>query len=275
MPTSRDFSPVDARRTVLTMLHRARASHLGSNMSVIEMLMAMYSSIDCEAIRDQHDDRSRVVISKGHCAAATYAVMAHHGILPFEALDTYHLDGSLLQGHVSHAVPGVEHSTGSLGHGLSVAVGCAMGLRVRGHGSTPVFALCGDGEIQEGSIWEALMLAGHHRLGSLVLLVDNNRISNITDTASVIDLNPLRRPFEGFDMDVREADGHDVDQIASAISDLLTTPSPGVVICNTVKGKDVPFAENSALQNYKPLDDGLLAEALHYLDGLESRAGAR
>ena len=119
------------------------------------------------------------------------------------------------------------------------------------------------------------MLAGHHRLGSLVLLVDNNRISSIAATASVIDLNPLRRPFEGFDMDVREVDGHDVDQISSAISDLLMTPSPGVVICNTVKGKDVPFAENEPIWHYRSLDDDLFAEALLYLDGLESRAGAR
>ncbi len=94
MPTSRDFSPTDVRRTVLTMLHRSRASHLGSNMSVIEMLMAMYSSVDCEAIRDQYDDRSRVLVSKGHCATSTYAVMAHHGILPLEALETFHLADS-------------------------------------------------------------------------------------------------------------------------------------------------------------------------------------
>jgi transketolase len=254
------------RRTVLGMLHRARASHLGSNMSVVEMLIAMYGAVVCEDIRDHDRDRSRIVVSKGHCAAATYATMAHYGIIPFDFLDTYHLDRSLLAGHVSHAVKGVEHSTGALGHGLSVAVGCALGLRSRGHGDRLVMALVGDGEIQEGSVWEALMLANHLKLGNLIVLVDNNRISSITRTADVIDMQPLTARFEGFGLGVCQVDGHDAEAIAMAIKQLVAAGKPGVIVCDTIKGRDVPFAEWEPIWHYRSLSDELYAEALAYLD---------
>ncbi len=260
--------PTQVRRTVLAMLHRAKASHLGSNMSAIEMLIAMYGSVEAGAIRDHRPDRSRIVISKGHCAAATYAVMAHVGILPPTALETYHLDGSLLAGHVSHSVPGVEHSTGALGHGLPVAVGCALGLRARGHGDRLVLTLLGDGEIQEGSIWEGLMLAAHLRLGNFIALLDNNHISSITRTDKVLDLNPLRPRFEGFGLNVREVDGHDVAAIRTAIRELQGQDRPGFIICNTLKGKGVPFAEDQPIWHYSSLSDELYAKALAHLDTL-------
>jgi transketolase len=264
--------PVNVRRSVLTMLHRAKASHLGSNMSAIEMLVAIYGSVDCAKIRDQAPDRSRVLISKGHCAATTYAVMAHFGILPMPLLDTYHLDGSLLTGHVNHSVHGVEHSTGALGHGINVAVGCALGLRSRGYPRRPVFAMLGDGELQEGSIWEAMMFVAHRRLTNLVTLVDNNRISSITDTEKVIDMRPLTARFEGFGLAVCEVDGHDVGAIVSAISRLLEGDRPGVIVCNTVKGRDVPFAEWQPMWHYRSLTDEQYAEAMAHLDQLEKVA---
>ncbi len=263
---SATVDPTAVRRTVLAMLHRAKASHLGSNMSVIEMMIAMYGAVDCELIRGGAADRSRVLISKGHCAAATYATLAHYGILPYAELERYHLDGSLLAGHVSHAVEGVEHSTGALGHGLSVAVGCAIGLRSRGHPDRLVLALVGDGEIQEGSIWEALMLSVHLKLDNLITLVDNNRISSITNTEKVIDMRPLVARFEGFGCGVREVDGHDVAAISGAISELRGQGRPGVIICNTVKGRDVPFAEWQPIWHYRSLNDDLYAQALAYLD---------
>lgn len=258
--------PTAVRRTVLGMLHRAKASHLGSSMSMIEMLIAMYAAVDCGKIRAHAPDRSRIIVSKGHCAAGTYATMAHFGIIPAALLETYHLDGSLLAGHVSHAVDGVEHSTGALGHGLSVAVGCALGLRSRGHSDRLVLALVGDGEIQEGSIWEALMLAVHLRLSNLITLVDNNRISSITNTEKVIDMRPLAARFEGFGLGVREVDGHDVGAISTAIEELRTGDRPGAIVCNTVKGRDVPFAEWQPMWHYRSLDDALYAQALAYLD---------
>ena len=266
------ISPTSVRRTVLGMLHRAQASHLGSNMSVIEMLIAMYAAVDCNKIKERAADRSRILVSKGHCAAATYATMAYFGIVPMSLLDTYHLDGSALAGHVSHGVDGVEHSTGALGHGLNVAIGCALGLRSRGHGDRLVLSLVGDGEIQEGSIWEGLMFAVHCKLRNFIMLVDNNRISSITNTEKVIDMRPLRARFEGFGLNVREVDGHDVDAISAAIDDLRTGDRPGAIVCATVKGRDVPFAEWQPAWHYRTLNDELYAEALTHLNTMDARS---
>jgi transketolase len=264
--------PVAIRLTILDMLYRAKASHLGSSMSVVEMLVAMYGSTQVEKIRDRAPDRSRVIVSKGHCAAATYATMAHFGIVPMALLDTYHIDDSLLAGHVSHAVRGVEHSTGALGHGINVAVGCAIGLRARKVEDALALALVGDGEIQEGSVWEALMLASHLKLNNFVALVDNNRISSITDTAKVLDMRPLAQRFAGFGLGVREVDGHDVTAILSAIRELTAGDRPGVIICNTIKGKGVPFAENQPIWHYRSLDDQLYIEAKAAIGAAARRA---
>ena len=267
-----EIDPISVRRSVLTMLHRAKASHLGSNMSAIEMLIAMYASVDCARIKAQAADRSRILVSKGHCAAATYATMAHYGIIPMPLLDSYHLDGSRLAGHVSHAVHGVEHSTGALGHGINVAVGCALGLRARGYGDRLVLTLVGDGEIQEGAIWEAMMFAVHKNLKNLITLVDNNRISSITHTEKVIDMRPLTARFAGFGLNVHEVDGHDVNAIITAIRLIQQGGKPGVIICNTIKGRDVPFAEWEPMWHYKSLSDEQYAQALTHLDQLQVTA---
>jgi len=257
--------PKAVRRTVLDMLYRAKASHLGTNMSEIEILIAIFNSVDCTKIRDEAPDRARVIISKGHGAAATYATLAHFGILGREHLDTYHLDGSALAGHVSHGVHGVEHSTGALGHGLSVAVGCAIGLRSRGFPKVPVFAVCGDGEIQEGSVWEALMFARHAKLSNLVMLLDNNQISSITQTDKVIDLKPIEKRFAGFDLFTKEVDGHNVAAVQEAIAQSLASGKPGAIVCNTVKGKGVAFAENQPIWHYRSLSDDLYKQAIEAL----------
>lgn len=254
--------PSSVRRTVLGMLYRAGASHLGSNMSIIEMLIAAYSSVDVEAIRRGLRSRSRIIVSKGHCAAAVYATLAHFGILDDAALETYHSDGSLLAGHVSHAVHGVEHSTGALGHGLPVAVGCALGLRAIGAHEASVISLLGDGEIQEGSNWEALMLARHHNLTNLITMIDNNRISSITATADVLDMNPLAERFSGFGFQVLEVDGHDIAALTRSIDDLRRRSQLGVMICNTTKGHGVPFAEDQPIWHYRSLSESLYREAI-------------
>jgi transketolase len=183
-------------------------------------------------------------------------------------LDTYHLDGSGLTGHVSHAVHGVEHSTGALGHGINVAVGCALGLRSRGYHDSLALTLVGDGEIQEGSIWEALMYAVHVKLNNFIALVDNNKISSITDTEKVIDMRPLNARFEGFGLNVHEVDGHDVQAITFAIAQIKKGNRPGVIICNTVKGRHIPFAEGRPIWHYKSLTDEHYAEAITYLENL-------
>jgi transketolase len=237
-------------------------------MSMIEILIAVYSSVDVGRIKASAPDRDIVIVSKGHCAAATYGVMNHFGLIDQATLATYHADGSRLAGHVSHSAPFVEHSTGALGHGLAVACGCALGQRSRGFGDSRTFVIVGDGELQEGSVWEALMLARQHGLSNLVTLVDNNRISSITRTSDVIDLDPLREPFRGFDLNVEDVDGHDVAEIRGAIGAARRHPVPTVIICNTVKGKDVPFAEDQPIWHYKTLTEADLRTALAHLDEL-------
>lgn len=259
-------NPNDVRKTVLKMLFDAKASHLGSNMSVIELLVAAYSFADIDEINSACNSRSRVIVSKGHCAAATYATMAHFGILQFEELSTYHRNGSLLSGHVSHAVKGVEHSTGALGHGLPVAVGCALGLRFRGFATKKVFCIVGDGEIQEGSIWEAVMYAAHANLENLFILVDNNRISSITLTEHVVNMNPLSKRFEGFGCNVVEVDGHDLQSITSAVLSCESKGKPNVLICNTIKGKGIPFAEWEPIWHYRSLTNELYLQAISNLE---------
>lgn len=270
-PGEAAVNPQVVRRTILEMLHRAKASHLGCSMSVVEMLVAMYASVDVEKIRAHAPDRSRIIVSKGHCAAATYAVMMHYGIIEPERLREYHTEGSMLAGHVSHGVSGVEHSTGALGHGLAVAAGCGLALRARGYADASVLVLVGDGELQEGSVWESLMFIRHHRLSNVVLLVDNNAISSITHTHEVIDMRPLAARFEGFGCAVAETDGHNVAGIMGAIGMMRRSPTPGVVICNTVKGKGVAFAEHQPIWHYRTLSDDMYQEAISGL-GIDAEA---
>ena len=257
--------PASVRLTILRMLHRGKAGHLGSNMSVVEMLIAMYGAVDVAKVKNGAPDRSRVLVSKGHCAAAVYGTMHHFGLLPAEMIDTYFMDGSALAGHVSHVVPGVEHSTGALGHGINVAVGCAIGLRNLGAKDSLSLALMGDGELQEGSVWEAIMLASHLKLDNFIGLVDNNRISSITSTHEVIDLRPIDRRFSAFGFAVETVDGHSVAEISHAIARLRGRGCPGMIICETIKGKDVAFAENEAIWHYKTMTDQQYEEARNRL----------
>lgn len=254
--------PAAVRRTILDLLYHGQASHLGTSMSMVEIMVAIFASIDCTKIRDRGADRSRVIVSKGHGACCTYSTMHHYGLIPEDDLRTYHQDGSRLAGHVSHAVGPIEHSTGALGHGLSVAVGCALGLRTRGYHDARVFVVLGDGEIQEGSIWEALMLARHCGLTNLVPIIDNNRISSITRTDQVINMHPLAERFAGFGFKVHDIDGHDVHALIEAFADLRDADRPGVVIANTVKGKGVAFAEDQPIWHYRTLNETTYREAL-------------
>ena len=263
-------SPTSIRITILEMLHRSKASHLGSNMSVVEMQIGMLASVNIKKVKNQTLDRSRIIISKGHCAAATYATLSHFGLIDSQLLKKYHLNGSYLAGHVSHMVNAVEHSTGALGHGINVAVGAAIGMKSRNFDGLSL-VLLGDGEIQEGSIWEAIMLAVHHNLNNFICLIDNNQISSIENTYDVIDMRPLEKRFEGFGCNVKVVDGHSVTQINRSIKELSMRNKPGIIICNTVKGKDIPFAENQPIWHYKNLSDEQYYQALEHLKAKEGK----
>ena len=255
---------LNGRKNILKIIHAAKASHLGSSMSVVEMLVSMYSVTDIKKISTSAVDRDRIIVSKGHAAAATYAVMHEFGLMTEEMLFTYHQKGSMLQGHVSHGVKFVEHSTGALGHGLSVGVGHAIYLKSKNYDSK-VMVLCGDGEIQEGSVWEAAMLATTKKLDNLFLLIDLNGISSIKGTEDIISTGELGDRFRGFGFNVKKVDGHNVEEITTALNEKIQNSLPTVILCKTVKGKGVSFAEGQPIWHYKSLNDELLTKALEEL----------
>ena len=264
MKSHRDSSKI-IRKKIIEILFRSKASHLGSNMSVVEILDTIYDSVDLDLIKLKSIKRDFIIVSKGHCAAAVYSTLNYYGLLSDEDIDRYHLTDSLLQGHVSHGVSSVEHSTGALGHGLSVAVGVAIGKRSK-KSSGNVFVILGDGEIQEGSIWEALMLASSLKLSNLKIFIDNNKISSITETEKVLSTGPLKNRFEGFGLNVFELDGHNKLEIDRHLNFPSYNSKPNVFICNTIKGKGVSFSENQPIWHYRTLDLEMKQKALGELN---------
>ena len=249
------------RRRIVEMLHSSGAGHLGSSMSIVEMLYSAYSVSNIKKILGWERDRDVVIVSKGHAAASTYAVMNHFGLISAQDLMTYHQPDSNLLGHVSHDVPYVEHSTGALGHGLSVGLGRAI-FQKNHMMKSRTMVICGDGEIQEGSIWEALMLASTKKVNNLILMVDVNKISSIKGTESIISTGSLKSRFEGFGLRVLEVDGHSVEKLSQALKTNFDNISPLVILCDTVKGKGISFAENQAIWHYRTLSAELYADSL-------------
>lgn len=246
------------RIDILHMVHRARASHVGSGFSIADILAVLYGGImRVDPQRPDWAERDRLVVSKGHAAAALYAALANRGFFPREMLTSYCNNGSLLTGHVSHAVPGVELSTGSLGHGLSVAAGFALAARGKTWRS---LALLSDGECDEGSIWEAVLFAGHHRLDNLTAIIDYNKIQSFGRVADVLDLEPFANKWLSFGWEVREIDGHDHAALRAGLAP--ASGRPLCLICHTVKGKGVAFMEDRLEWHYKSPSDEQLAIAL-------------
>jgi len=240
------------RLRISEMICQADASHIGSCFSMVEILEAIYQNVDLDKIKKNAIDRDRVIISKGHAAAAVYAIMANFGLMEQNTLKSYCQDGSLLSGHVNHFIPYIEHSTGALGHGLSVGVGISIGLRSR-HINTPkCYVIIGDGELHEGSNWEALMLAGNLRLHNLCILIDNNGYGGICETSSICSLSPIKDKFDSFGFETIEINGHDLPEILKAIERFKTRMGPFCIICHTVKGKGVSFMENQNVWHYRP-----------------------
>lgn len=206
--------------------------------------------------------RDRFVLSKGHAAAMLYATLAECGFFSLSELDTYCRDGSIFTGHVSHAVPGVEVSTGSLGHGLPIAIGMALAVRSAGRGAR-VFCLLSDGECDEGSNWEGIMFAPHHKLDNLCVIVDFNKIQSFGSVAEVLNLDPFAEKWRSFGWHVEEIDGHDLIALERVLGALPGHPDkPTVVIAHTVKGKGVSFMENKLEWHYRSPSDELLVQAL-------------
>jgi len=241
------------RRSVVRMTHLGKSSHVGSALSIADILAVLYGSVlNVDPERPGLADRDRFILSKGHAGAAVYAVLAHSGFLPSSMLDEHYQNGSKLSGHISHKnVPGVELSTGSLGHGLGVAVGMAKSARMQGN-KHRVFCLLSDGECDEGSNWEAILFAAHHKLDNLVAVIDYNKIQSLASVEETLALEPFADKWAAFGWNVLEVDGHNHDLLRSAISNTnYDDERPKCLICHTTKGKGVSFMENSVLWHYR------------------------
>lgn len=253
------------RCSVLRMVHRARASHVGSALSIADILAVLYGKVMHTDPEDpQKTTRDRFILSKGHACAAVYAVLAEQGFIPREQLETYGEDFSPLMNHISHKVPGVEFSTGALGHGLPFGVGKALAAKAAGR-AWRVFVLLSDGEMDEGSNWEALMFAAHHQLDNLVAIIDYNKLQSLDTVARTLDLEPLADKLAAFGWRVCESDGHDHGQLESLLS-LRVRGKPLAVVAHTVKGKGVSFMENRVEWHYKSPDERQLLAALAELE---------
>lgn len=236
----------------LRMTSRGRSSHIGSALSCADILAVLYGTVLNVRPEDPRwPNRDRFILSKGHACAGLYAALAERGFFPVEKLDTHYQDGSDLCGHTSHKVPGVEASTGSLGHGLSIACGMAYAAKLAS-AEHRVFALLSDGECDEGSTWEAALFAGHHRLDNLTVIIDYNRIQGIAPVADVLELAPLPDKWTSFGWAVHETGGHDHEGL---LRELSSTPfavgRPSCLIAHTIKGKGVSFMENTVLWHYR------------------------
>ena len=259
------------RLRTLRMIDAARSSHLGSAFSMADLLAVLYSRIlRIDPKRPEWPERDRFILSKGHASAPLYAALADRGFFPAEWLGDFYQNGSRLSGHATHAgVPGVELSTGSLGHGLPVACGMALAGKRDGK-AWRVFALLSDGECDEGSTWEAILFAGHHRLDNLTAIVDYNKIQSLGTVKQVLDLEPFGAKWRAFGWAVREIDGHNIEQIERALTTIPCEPGkPTCILAHTVKGKGVSFMEDKLLWHYRAPDREELAGALSELGDAE------
>lgn len=241
------------RRDIVNMTHHGGSSHVGSGLSISDILAVLYGhSLRVDPVTPSHTDRDRFILSKGHAGAAVYAALAETGFFEMKRLQDHYQNGSMLSGHVSHkGVPGVEFSTGSLGHGLSVAAGMAKAAKLA-NGHNRVVALLSDGECDEGSNWEAILFAAHHKLNNLTAIIDYNKIQSLDSTEATLGLEPFADKFQAFGWNVVEADGHDHDVLKAALYQIsMNTTRPSVLICHTTKGKGVSFMENSVLWHYR------------------------
>ena len=255
------------RIDALRMVHSARASHIGSALSISDIVAALYGEVlNVDAATPRSEGRDRFVLSKGHACVAIYAALAARGFFPREDLATYGTDHSALMSHISHKVAGVEFSTGSLGHGLPFGTGKALAAKRRGL-PWRTFVLLSDGELGEGSNWEAAMFAAHHRLDNLIAIIDYNKLQSLGSVESTLGLEPLRAKWEAFGWEVRESDGHDLASLTGLLSAAPWHPGrPSVLIAHTTKGKGVSFMEGQVLWHYRNPDSEQLAAAIAELE---------
>ena len=258
----------EVRKGIVTAVHSAKSGHPGGSLSAADIYTYLYfEEMNIDPKDPKKADRDRFVLSKGHTAPGYYSTLAHRGFFPVEDLTTLRKVGSYLQGHpdMKH-IPGVDMSSGSLGQGISAAVGMAISAKLSNN-DYRVYTLLGDGEIQEGQVWEASMLAGHRKLDNLVVIVDNN---NLQIDGKITDVNspyPIDKKFEAFNFHVINIDGNDFDQIEAAFKEARKTKGmPTAIIAKTIKGKGVSFMEDQAGWHGKAPNDEQYAQAMEELE---------
>ena len=239
------------RRHGIEMTHLSGGSHIGAILSVADIMGVLYTDIlKFDSGNPEWDGRDRFILSKGHAGASVYAAIAENGFFPVEELKTHYANGSRLSGHVSHHLPGIDFSTGSLGHGLPVAAGRALTAKQDGK-SFRSFVVMGDGECNEGSVWEAAEFANHYKLDNLVAIVDHNHMQSLDYCNNTLEVDMAKR-WEGFGWNVIDVDGHNHDELRNALKDTSNPEhKPTVVIAHTVKGKGVSFMEMDILWHYR------------------------
>jgi len=254
---------VRVRCHALHMAHRAKASHIGSALSIADIVTVLYGCVLAFKSSDPSwEGRDRFILSKGHACVVVYAILAEMGFITHRDLETYGDDFSPLMNHISHKVPGVEFSTGALGHGLPFGVGKALSAKIKNQ-KHRIFVLLSDGEMDEGSNWEALMFAAHHELDNVTVIIDYNNLQSLDTVANTLNLEPLVEKLRAFGCYVLEVDGHDYVQLEDALN--YNSVQAKVIVAHTTKGKGVSFMENVVAWHYKNPNDEQLALALEEL----------
>lgn len=243
------------RRNGLEMTHLSRGSHIGSVLSVAEIIAVLYARVlNVDPKEPKKPDRDRLILSKGHAGSAVYAALAETGFFPVEQLKTHYANGSILSGHVSHkGVPGVEVSTGSLGHGLGVGTGMALGAKMDG-AQWRTYVVLGDGECDEGSVWEAALQAAQYKLDRLIAVVDYNHMQSLATVDETLRLEPFEQKWKDFGWNAISVDGHDTEALMKAFEwakENAGSRKPSVILAHTVKGKGISFMENNILWHYR------------------------
>ena len=256
----------EVRGLVLKMVYKARASHVASALSIVDILAVLYGQVmKKDPANPLWAQRDRMVLSKGHACAAVYATLASVGYFPIEKLESYGEDYSWLMNHISHHVTGVEFSTGSLGHGLPFAVGKSLAAKKLSQ-DWRTFVVASDGEMDEGSNWEGLLFASHHRLTNLTVIIDYNKLQSLGTVDDTLRLEPLVDKLTAFGCFAMEVDGHNHQDLSLALTYVDET-RPTVIVAHTTKGKGVSFMENRVEWHYKNPNDEQLQEALRELEG--------
>ena len=254
------------------MAYKAKASHMGGNFSMADAISVLYTDVvKIDPKNPDADDRDRVVLSKGHCCAVMYALLAQKGFFPEEELEHFGEDGSMLSCHISKKVPGVELSSGSLGHGAAVAAGMALNGKLNDK-NYKVYAICGDGECDEGSIWEMVMFAGQHKLDNFTVIIDANKMQAMGDTKDIIDLQPISEKWRLLGWTAIDVNGQNHDELRAAFN-ASHEGKPKVIVSNTIKGHGVSFMENSLWWHYQIPFNEYYPKAIEELNAELERIG--